>query len=199
MKKEKPRAENNQYGELVTATIFAYLENGKLIDAKTQKEVKLKKKETGGGVFVEMRVPLSSIPEEDYAFHTTKRVEVVMKAGESLYFEMDYNGGHSRYTCRVVLHEPLRIEVVGNKPGRLQNCICELVEIRDTFNKSVPTGFEPIVSNTLHQSFFTASTKFRPSNKSHNCNVFKTFRNEKGILLGDLRGEISLDGKSVMK
>ena len=151
----------NQYFDdhIETAHIDAIIKGRKLIDAKTGRELYLKE-----GSRIKVIAPLSSLEEKELKTHEeTRRVKILNK-GEILRFRFYVLGEGYEFT--VTLLDDLYLFQKGNKFSSFSPCRC-LVEADGTREK-----FE---ADSLNQAFMKASVKYRPNNKSHTCNVFKTF------------------------
>jgi hypothetical protein len=184
------KSTTNQFGETSTAYIEAIYKDDKFIDKRTGKKVKLTEPLFGEGISVLIEVPISVLSQEDYDYHTSNHSRLVARAGDILYFDLDYKAEAAKFLCEVLLEEDLVISSKGNKPSH-SSCNCAVVMVKDYYNKKSIISHEVINADSLHQAFFQASLKYRPKNKSHNCNVYKTFRDKSGNFLGNIGGNKS--------
>jgi predicted DNA-binding antitoxin AbrB/MazE fold protein len=159
------------------AIITATYQGGKFIDLETKEEVKFK-----NGTLVDIRLRVDDLTREKDLERASKvQKKLLIPAGRHLFFNMkDDKQGEVVYV--VLLKQDLILTKNGLKPSIVDNCSCEVVG-----KESTTGGFlqfkEPILAFSLNQAFFQCSIKFRPNNKSHTCNIYKTFRTEGGQLL----------------
>jgi hypothetical protein len=186
------------FGELYTAHVYAYYKNGEFYDFDTREKVKLEErepvesfdKENPSGVFVKIIVPLYRTTDEDYEKHKKQECKQLLPAYTKLIFDMgikDY--GRMRFVA--IIKADLYALKKGNKEWKLDDCPCELVRESNYYPEILPFEIESIEANSLNQLFTKVSVKYRPDNASHNCNVFKVFRDTStGVLLDSLRNRI---------
>jgi len=149
------------------------IEGGKMIDIKTEDEIVLK-----DGYSIKIIVPLSSLEKNVVKAQLETTKKKLLKSGDALYFRFTSSeNGNTIFEFNVILQEDLYLSQKGNKHNSFDECRC-IVELTKTGDR-----FE---ASSLNQAFFQASVKYRPANKSHTCNVFKTFFYD-GSKLDDLR------------
>ena len=166
---------NNQYFDenIETAHIDAVIKGRKLLDIKTGNELLLKE-----GTRLKIIVPMHLLEEKELKPHKEIKREKILNKDEMLEFRFYIpNERHEPYEFRVVLLEDLYLFKKGNKFSSFAPCKCVITAKRKG---------EKFEANSLNQAFTKSSVKFRPDNKTHICNVFKTFF-YKGRRLEDLR------------
>ncbi|TSC77423.1 MAG: hypothetical protein G01um101429_1055 [Parcubacteria group bacterium Gr01-1014_29] len=145
-----------------TAHIDAVVKGRKFFDEKTGDELNLKE-----GARVKITVSVYSLEEKEIKSHREIKRNKILDKGEILHFKFYVPGEeHRLYEFKVTLLNDLYLVQKGNKFSNLELCRC-LVEADRTREK-----FE---ADSLNQAFMIASIKYKPNNKSHTCNVFKTF------------------------
>lgn len=152
------------------AFINAIFKNGQFIDAETNKLVILEE-----NTKVRISSPIWGIKETEEKRHKKKIRDILLKKGAELRFHFYYQ--HKGYEFKVNLIQDLYYIKKGNHFSRLEPCKC-IVTLSETR--------EEIIADSLNQAFIKTSVKYRPENKTHTCNVFKTF-SYKGSKLEDLR------------
>ena len=152
------------------AYINAIFKNGEFIDAETNKSISFKE-----NAKVRMSIPIWGIKEAERKSHEKKTRQILLKKDAKLRFHFHYKD--KDYEFKVNLIQDLYYIKKGNHFSRLEPCKC-IVILSGTEEK--------ITADSLNQAFIKASVKYRPENKTHTCNVFKTFYYE-GRKLDDLR------------
>jgi len=156
-----------------TAHIDAVVRGRKFIDERTGDELNLKE-----GARIKITVPAYSLGEKEIKSHRQIKRNKILDKGETLHFKFYVpSEEHRLYEFKITLLNDLYLVQKGNKFSNLELCRC-LVEVDRTREK-----FE---ADSLNQAFIKASIKYRPNNKSHTCNAFKTFY-YKGKQLENLR------------
>lgn len=152
------------------AYINAIFKNGKFVDTKTNKLIILKE-----NTKVRISTSICGIKENERKKHKEKIKHIFLKKGAKLKFHFYYQ--YKSYEFRINLIQDLYYIKKGNHFSRLEPCKC-IVTLSGTREK--------IIADSLNQAFVKTSVKYRPENKTHTCNVFKTFY-YKGRKLEDLR------------
>lgn len=171
---------DDYYGSMKTAYIDAEYVNGIFYDVKTKKAIKLKDdllKHSRRGVAVRIIAPLYSIIDSDYKLHTNLRKEVLLKKEERLHFLLTKEGDNRQSEFTVELREDLFLTQKGNKFSSLESCRCLV------FDEKANNIIE---AESINEAFTKTSVKYRPNNRTHSCNVFKTMQ-YKGKYLENLR------------
>lgn len=150
--------------------IYAIFKNGQFIDAKTNKLIILKE-----NTRVRISIPIWGIEEIERKRHEEKIRHILLKKGAKLRFHFYYQD--KGYEFIVNLIQDLYYVKKGNHFSRLEPCKCTI---------TLSETEEKIKADSLNQAFVKTSVKYRPKNKAHTCNVFKTFYYE-GKKLDDLR------------
>lgn len=152
------------------AYINAIFKNGRFIDAETNKLVILEE-----NARVRISTPIWGIKETEEKRHKKKIRDILLKNGTELRFHFYYQ--HKGYEFKVNLIQDLYYMKKGNHFSKLEPCKCAII---------LSGTSEEIIADSLNQAFVKTSVKYRSKNKTHTCNVFKTFYYEKRKL-EDLR------------
>lgn len=150
--------------------INAIYKNGQFFDVKTNKLISLK-----NNTKVRISIPIWAINEGERKRHQEKIRNILLKKGVELRFRFNYQD--KRYEFKVNLIENLYYTRKGKQFSKLEPCKCIVTLIGTS---------EKIIADSLNQAFVKISVKYRPQNKTHTCNVFKTFY-YKGRKLENLR------------
>lgn len=150
--------------------INAIFQNSRFIDAETNKLISLKE-----NTRVRMSFPIWGVKETERKTHKKKIRQILLKKDTNLRFNFYYQDRN--YEFVVSLRQDLYYTKKGNQFSRLEPCKC-IVVLSGTKEK--------ITADSLNQAFVKISVKYRPKNKTHTCNVFKTFYYQ-GRKLDDLR------------
>lgn len=144
------------------AYIEAAYRGGRFVDAKTGRQIILQE-----GARVRIAAPIWSMPsKEEKEQHKEVKRELFLKSGNELEFSFQYDG--ATHIFKVVLREDLFLARKGNQHSKLSFCRCVVFKPDSVSQKD----FE---ADSLNQAFMKASIKYRSGNRSHTCNVFKTF------------------------
>lgn len=186
-KSKKTIPEINYFGDIVTDHIHAEYREGKFFYYDTNDEVILDydKKIQPKGIYVKIVAPLHNILDEKFQDAAKKSERRIMDSGSILYFQMKYdvNSSNNLFVVEVKLLDDLFIDQIGHKPATLKSCRCIILNVWDKFSKMKKVPVEMIEATSLNQLFTQASVKLRPNNRSHSCNVFRTFKiNERNYL-----------------
>lgn len=152
------------------AYINAIFKNGQFIDTETNKLIFLKE-----NTRVKISIPIWGIEQTERKRHEEKIRQILLKKDTKLKFHFYYQGRD--YEFIVNLFQDLYYTKKGNQFSRLDPCKCT-IRFVDSQNE--------IVADSLNQAFVKMSVKYRPKNRTHTCNVFKTFYYERRKL-DDLR------------
>ncbi len=158
-----PSKRNRAGGPSVTVKINAIFAGGQFLNPETKNPVVL-----NGQHNVTITVPFESLPKELQKEYDKSVEKTLINKGSVLYFELEVENTIRRF--EVVLSDDLVLRSKGNKLGKLDPCRCV---VNDTDTMKVITEAE-----SLNQAFTKTSVLLRPNNKTHNCNVFKTFHFE---------------------
>lgn len=139
--------------------INAIFKNGEFVDIQTGKPIVLK-----DNTAVRIIASIYGIKEAEQNKHREITKNLLLKSGSELNFHFYYKD--KGYEFKVVLIEDLYYRKKGNQFSRLEPCKC-IVVLSGTEEK--------ITADSLNQAFIRASIKYRPDNRTHTCNVFKTF------------------------
>lgn len=195
MKKSKGKnvSNNTFFDSVVTDHVYAYFKDGKYFyfDNPDQ-EVSFSYNPDffPKGILVKMVVSLNHIPDAIYTEENTFKSESkILDAGSVLTFELPYNnaGSSVHFLIEVKLIEELKIIKMGKKLPKLSSCKCVIINIKDRFNNDKSLIIPENSFNSLNQLYTQTSIQLRPSNNSHTCNVFTTFKLPNGKLLDSLR------------
>lgn len=146
-----------------TAKIDAIYDGDQFFNQLTKKPVVL-----NGQHHVIITVPFEAIPKELQEEYNKPEEKTLVTKGSVLYFELGVKNVIRRF--EVVLSDDLVLRTKGNKLGKLNPCRCV---VSDMDTKKII-----IQAESLNQAFTKTSVLLRPNNKTHNCNVFKTFHFE---------------------
>ncbi len=168
----------NYFDELPRAYYDAIYSKGKFYDLESKEEIVLE-----DNALVRIAVKRKDVVDRDYERHVEISHEILCKKENLLFFNLSHD--NNKFIFEVKLHEDLYIGRKGNSQGRLNSCECEIIEMRVNGYKEELD--EPLKADSLNQLVTLASVKFRPGNKSHTTNVFKSFTLENGISLEQKR------------
>lgn len=180
----------NYFDTPTVAHIDAYYREGVFYDADTNKPIKLDYNENRyeKGILVKIIVPLKYISDENIETHGNRIQKKILDKGSILNFCMIYQDEmNEKYDFQLLLEQDLFLNKVGNKLAKLNSCKCTVTLQEEHKNKTVFKDFKPIECKSLNQAFLQTSIKYRPTNSSHVCNVFTTFKMENGKLLNSFR------------
>lgn len=158
-----PSKHNRAGGSSVTAKINAIYAGGKFLNPESKKPVVL-----NGQHNVTITAPFESLPKELQEEYGKSEEKTLITKGSVLYFELGVENTIRRF--EVVLSDDLVLRTKGNKLGKLDSCCCVVSEM--------DTSMVIAEAESLNQAFTKTSVQLRPNNKTHNCNVFKTFHFE---------------------
>jgi hypothetical protein len=146
----------------------AVFDEGKLIDSETLEILPIK-----NGTRVVVLVPMHALDNNFQKKLSELERKKMLDNSVVLHFSFLDDSG-SRREFLVTLLEDLYISRKGRGLGKLDDCKCS---VREENSKN-----ELFKVDSLNQAYFQASMKFRQKNKSHTCNVFRTFRFNKQVL-----------------
>ena len=144
------------------AYMNAIFKFGNFVDAETHERIILKENTT-----VRISIPLYGIQEGQKKKHNEVKRYLLLKKHTNLNFHFYYD--NKSFEFLVILLDDLYLSKKGNQFSRLEPCKC----VVNNPNRKYASDFE---TDSLNQAFTKASIEYRPNNKSHTCNVFKTFR-----------------------
>jgi hypothetical protein len=195
MKKSKGKniSPNTFFDSTVTDHVYAYFKDGKYYyfdDPEQEVRFDYDQNLFPEGILVKMVVSLNHIPDTIYTeINTFKSESKILDAGSVLTFELPYNnaGSSVHFFIEVKLIEELKIIKMGKKLPKLSSCQCVIINIKNRLNKGESLIIPENSFSSLNQLYTQTSIQLRPTNKSHTCNVFTTFKLPNGKLLDSLR------------
>lgn len=157
--------QENYFGNVPTAQFFVRYENGKFYDIELEEEINIKDK-----ALLQIKTNRFNIDDKIYDKITNQQEKKILPSGTKLYFHLLLKNGTIKFV--LVLDEDLILTKKNNKLSKVKSCRFSIVEMDGTQIK------EDVVykGNSLNQAYFQMSKKFNPENRSHVCNVYKTFR-----------------------
>ena len=155
------------------AYIEAVFDDGRFVDSATKRPIILKE-----GTRVRIATSIHGVRDkEEEKSHKEIKRELLLRKGAEVDFSFYYSG--KSYEFKVILLDDLFLLKKGNQHSKSSLCKCVVYKPNEKYIKD----FE---ADSLNQAFIKASVKYRPSSRSHACNIFKTFF-YKGRRLEDLR------------
>jgi len=163
---------NNSWWDDIKEKVYinAIFKNGEFVDTQTGKPIVL-----NVNTAVRIIVSIYGIKEAEQKKHRDITKNLLLKSGSELNFHFYYQD--KGYEFRINLIQDLYYTKKGNHFSRLEPCKCTV---------TLTGTREKIIADSLNQAFVKTSVKYRPQNKTHTCNVFKTFYYE-GRKLENLR------------
>lgn len=150
------------YNHETKAYIEATFIHGRFVDIETGRPITLEE-----NTRVRITTPVGSIlSKEEERKHKEIKKELLLKSGAVL--EFHFRCGDKVCEFKVFLREDLFLTKKGNQHSKLGFSKCVIYKP----NKESEKDFE---ADSFNQAFMKASIKYRPDNRSHTCNVFKTF------------------------
>lgn len=166
----------NQFGSTQTALFNVTFKNGKFINVENGEPISFKE-----GSFLRIKTGLSSIDDKIYNEITRKESRDILPVNTSLTFWIDLDVDRLFFTG--ILMSPLTMTKKNNKDSVISKCDFKLEQVHSRLiSEKINLDF-----NSLNQAFFQMSLKYRPDNKSHVCNVYKTFKTDENLYLEQYR------------
>lgn len=141
--------------------IDAIFKDGRFVDPETNQPIVLK-----DNTRVRIAVPAYGVQNKEEKKHKEVKRELFLQKGSDVNFHFYHDGKSHEF--KVILLNDLFLLKKGNQHSKLDPCKCMVYKP----NEKDKEDFE---ANSLNQAFTKTSIKYRPNNKSHTCNVFKTF------------------------
>lgn len=141
--------------------IDSVFKDGRFVDPETNKPIILRE-----NTRVRIATPAYGVQKEEEKKHKEVKRELFLRKGSEISFRFYYDS--RSYEFKVILLKDLFLSMKGNQHSKLSACKCEIYKPNEKNKKD----FE---ADSLNQAFTKASIKYRSNNKSHTCNVFKTY------------------------
>jgi hypothetical protein len=176
MKDRKKDLIENHFGNQPTALLFVKFVDGIFINIDTGEPIGF-----NNNSLLKIRTELSSIKDENYEEITKEEVKEMLSEGTYLHFS--FSCEYDAFHFYGILTKPLIMSKKNNKDSLISRCSFRILTVNSrSIHEELDLDF-----SSLNQAFFQMSIKYRPENKSHVCNVYKTFRTEEGRYLEDFR------------
>jgi len=166
------------YDELPKAYIDGKYINGKFYDTSSNEEIQLM-----DNAVVRIVLYRKDLLDKDYGKHIEVNEKKILESGSNLFFQFQYD--NNKFLFTVMLEEDLISRKKGNQFSRLGSCDCKIIEL--SRNGIIDGNFKLIEADSLNQAFTFASIKYRPDNRSHTTNVFKSYFDINGYSLEKYR------------
>ena len=176
MATRKKDGSTTNFGDLETAEFFVKFQDGQFFDINLQKFVSFK-----DGALLQIVSALGNINDEVYDQVIAKQITDTLPVGAVLYFNMAHDTGALHFAVR--LTTKLQMLKKNNKIAKIMGGGCEIYEL---YCNGIHTPLN-INVGSLNQAYIQMSTKYRPGNRLHHCNVYDTFHTIDGQYLSSFR------------